>query len=78
MLNFAMLLNVKSFPAKQRIEDLIFVINSIIALVIAYEYQTSGAKYIQFAWGLTSIIYVVVLIIRKRKTTALQGESIHC
>ncbi|GAB5564267.1 MAG: hypothetical protein Wins2KO_13300 [Winogradskyella sp.] len=73
MLNFGMLLNIKLISVKQKTEDLILVMNSIIASIIAFEYLKSGGKYIQYAWLLTSIIYLVVLFIKKRKTMPNNG-----
>lgn len=68
ILNFGMLLNLKSVNYKQKLEDLIFVMNSVIALIVAFEYINLGGKYIQYVWIFTSILYIAVLVIKNRKT----------
>ena len=67
VLNFGILLNTKSISAKQKTEDLILVMNSMIALIIAFEYFKDGGKYIQYVWMLTSILYIIVLVIKRSK-----------
>lgn len=67
LLNFGMLFNFKSINSKQKLEDLIFIMNSLIALIIAFEYIRTGGQYIQYVWMFTSILYIVVLVIKRRK-----------
>jgi len=67
LLNFGMLFNFKSISTKQYLGDLILIMNSLVALIIAFEYIKTGGKYIQYVWMFTSVLYLVVLVIKKRK-----------
>lgn len=67
ILNFAMLFNFIKLKSKLKMDDLIFILNSLIALIIAISYIKAGGEYIQYVWILTSIIYIVALLYKKRK-----------
>ena len=56
---------------KQKIKDLltylIYIFNILVAVSVSVYYFTSGKNYIQYAWILVSIMYVIVLILHTRK-----------
>lgn len=67
LLNFGMLVKLKSIDAKQKLTNYIFGINSIIALVIAFQYVKTGGRYIQYVWILTAVVYMLALITKNKK-----------
>jgi len=66
-LNSIMLFRLKSITVSQSIEYIIFFVNSIVALIIAYDYIKSGADYIQYVWILTALLYILVIFVKRRR-----------
>ncbi len=70
ILNIGMLFQFNNARKRQIGEMLIFLLNSIIALVIAIQYIQSGTQGIQYVWLVTALLYLVVMLIKKRKTSS--------
>lgn len=68
ILNFGMLLNFKATGLKQKLEDAIFIMNSILSMLIAIDYIQDGSNYIHYAWILSSILFLLALVYKKLKT----------
>lgn len=71
-LNIGMLFKSFSERSKQRLEALLFLMNSVMSLFIAIGYVQSGAHYIQYVWIFSALLYVVVFFIRIRKKPVLE------
>lgn len=56
------LLAIKFIKIHQNIRAIILMgFNSILAILIAFDYLNSGSKYIHIAWFLVALLYVVVI-----------------
>lgn len=63
LINIAMLSSSMKGQVKRFFSGLILFMNVVVAGSIAYDYQTTGAHYIQYAWLVAAIFSLVAFVI---------------
>ncbi|XOV93619.1 MAG: hypothetical protein ACFHWX_02690 [Bacteroidota bacterium] len=67
LLNYVMLIRFSNTRIRQGFEYAMYIMNIVIALLVAFEYIKMGKSYIQYAWILAAILSAFAFIVHVRK-----------
>lgn len=61
--------------AVRRLNYLTFIMNFVVALVVAQDYRSGGTDYLHYVWYLVALFSIVALVVvlRKERKTAAQN-----
>lgn len=66
-LNIILLLRFLSMKSRKLLGQAVFIMNVLVCLSVAIDYQSSGSNYIHFAWYLAALISLLAIFINRKK-----------